>query len=53
MTADSWNQVANEVQDAEQPVTAVISHRVKRGRESEYERWLHDVSAVAQQFEGH
>ncbi|MCU0566057.1 MAG: antibiotic biosynthesis monooxygenase [Oculatellaceae cyanobacterium Prado106] len=36
-----------------QQVTAVITHLVKPGREQEYEQWLHDISAVAQQFEGH
>ncbi|MCW6054016.1 antibiotic biosynthesis monooxygenase [Microcoleus sp. A2-C5] len=36
-----------------QPVTAAISHLVKPGREQEYEQWLHDVSGVAQQFDGH
>ncbi|HEY9849812.1 MAG TPA: antibiotic biosynthesis monooxygenase [Leptolyngbyaceae cyanobacterium] len=36
-----------------QPITAVISHLVKQGCEEEYEQWLRDISAVAQQFEGH
>ena len=36
-----------------QQVTAVISHAVKPERQQEYEQWLRDVSAVAQQFEGH
>ncbi len=36
-----------------QLVTAVISHLVKPGQEQAYEQWLHDVSGVAQQFEGH
>lgn len=36
-----------------QQVTAVISHAVKPERQQEYEQWLHDISAVAQQFEGH
>jgi uncharacterized protein len=36
-----------------QQVTAVISHLVKPGREQDYEQWLHDISSVAQQFEGH
>ena len=34
-------------------VTAVISHAVKPNKKQEYEQWLRDVSAVAQQFEGH
>ncbi|MBE9045785.1 antibiotic biosynthesis monooxygenase [Pleurocapsales cyanobacterium LEGE 10410] len=36
-----------------QQVTAVICHLVKPGQERKYEQWLHEVSAVAQQFEGH
>ncbi|MEM7769780.1 MAG: antibiotic biosynthesis monooxygenase [Cyanobacteria bacterium P01_E01_bin.6] len=39
--------------DDKQHVTAVISHLVKPGRERAYEQWLHDISAVAQTFEGH
>jgi uncharacterized protein len=37
----------------QQLVTAVIYHLVKLGREEVYEQWLHDISAVAQQFSGH
>lgn len=36
-----------------QIVTAVISHLVKPGQEDRYEQWLHEISKVAQQFEGH
>lgn len=36
-----------------QHVTAVISHMVKPEKKQEYEQWLRDVSAIAQQFEGH
>ena len=36
-----------------QQVTAAISHLVKPGREQEYEQWLHDISRIAQEFEGH
>ena len=36
-----------------QPVTAVLSRRVRRSRESEYERWIQDISAVAREFPGH
>lgn len=35
-----------------QPVTAVISHRVKPGREQGYEVWLKGISAAAQGFAG-
>ena len=34
-------------------VTAVISHLVKLTQTAAYEQWLRDISAVAQQFEGH
>lgn len=35
------------------PVTAVISHRVRPGREQGYETWLKGVVAAAQGFPGH
>lgn len=34
-------------------VTAVISHRVRAGRESGYEAWIKDISAAAREFPGH
>ncbi len=39
--------------DDKQDVTAVISHLVKSGKEQHYEQWLRNISAVAQEFEGH
>jgi antibiotic biosynthesis monooxygenase (ABM) superfamily enzyme len=36
-----------------QLVTAVISHRVKRGKERDYEKWLEGIAAAARQFDGH
>ncbi len=36
-----------------QHVTAVISHRVRPGRESGYETWIQGISAAAREFEGH
>ncbi len=39
--------------DDKQHVTAVISHLVKPTQTEAYEQWLRDISAVAQQFEGH
>ncbi len=36
-----------------QPVTAVISHLVKTGREESYEEWLKGIIEAAQKFEGH
>ncbi|MEO1427779.1 MAG: antibiotic biosynthesis monooxygenase [Cyanobacteria bacterium J06632_19] len=38
---------------ANQEVTAVISHYIRAGRESGYEEWLQGISQVARQFEGH
>jgi len=34
-------------------VTAVITHRVKPGRESDYEDWIRGIAAAARQFAGH
>ena len=38
---------------ANQQVTAVISHYIRSGRESGYEEWLQGISQVARQFKGH
>jgi len=34
-------------------VTAVISHRVRPGREQGYEEWVKGIAAAARDFEGH
>lgn len=34
-------------------VTAVITHRVRSGREAGYEEWIKGIAADARQFEGH
>lgn len=34
-------------------VTAVITHRVRSGREAGYEEWIRGISAAARQFGGH
>ncbi len=39
--------------DKSQHVTAVITHRVRLGREAGYEEWIKGISADARQFEGH
>ncbi|NER80372.1 MAG: antibiotic biosynthesis monooxygenase [Leptolyngbya sp. SIO1D8] len=36
-----------------QHVTAVITHQVRAGRETEYEAWIKGIAADARQFEGH
>lgn len=36
-----------------QHVTAVITHRVRPGRETGYEEWIKGIAADARQFEGH
>ncbi|MFG6096095.1 antibiotic biosynthesis monooxygenase [Leptothoe sp. ISB3NOV94-8A] len=37
----------------DQHVTAVITHRVKVGRQEGYEEWIRGISAAAREFEGH
>jgi uncharacterized protein len=37
----------------DEPVTAVISHLVKQGREEGYEAWFHGIAADARKFKGH
>lgn len=39
--------------DLSQHVTAVITHRVRSGREAGYEAWIKGIAADARQFEGH
>lgn len=34
------------------PVTVVVRHRVKRGREAEFENWLRGITAAMRRFEG-
>lgn len=34
-------------------VTAVITHRVRTGRQEGYEAWIKGISAAAREFEGH
>jgi antibiotic biosynthesis monooxygenase (ABM) superfamily enzyme len=46
-------QVIQDRREDIQPVTAVISQQIKRGREADYERWTQKISSVARQFPGH
>ncbi|MEO1069027.1 MAG: antibiotic biosynthesis monooxygenase, partial [Cyanobacteria bacterium J06638_6] len=39
--------------DQGQHVTAVITHRVKAGREDGYEAWIKGIAAAARNFPGH
>jgi antibiotic biosynthesis monooxygenase (ABM) superfamily enzyme len=39
--------------DPHQHVTAVITHRVRAGREEGYEAWMKGISAAARGFDGH
>ncbi|MEM9484982.1 MAG: antibiotic biosynthesis monooxygenase [Cyanobacteria bacterium P01_F01_bin.116] len=41
------------VTDNDQHVTAVITHRVRSGRETGYEEWIKGIAADARQFAGH
>jgi uncharacterized protein len=36
-----------------EPVTVVVSRKVKQGREPEYEEWIRRVTEVALKYEGH
>jgi uncharacterized protein len=45
--------LASSIGNSQQPVTAVICHLVKPGYEEIYEQWLHDIAAVAKEFDGH
>jgi antibiotic biosynthesis monooxygenase (ABM) superfamily enzyme len=36
-----------------EPVTVVVSRKVKPGREADYERWIKAVTEVALKYEGH
>lgn len=46
-------QIVKNRSDDNQPVTAVISQRVLRQHEAEYERWMQGISEAARQFPGH
>jgi antibiotic biosynthesis monooxygenase (ABM) superfamily enzyme len=35
------------------PVTVVVRHRVRPGKEAEFEEWLRGISGAARSFEGH
>ncbi len=35
------------------PVTVTISRRVKPGYETDYEKWIRDISAIAKTYSGH
>lgn len=37
----------------DEPVTVLVSRRISRGREAEFERWLEEVRAAAVTFAGH
>ena len=36
-----------------EPVTVVVSRKVKPGHEADYEKWIRDITEVALTFEGH
>src|SRR4051812_10287424 len=39
--------------DQDGPITVVVRHRVKPGRQPEFEDWLRGITGAALQFEGH
>jgi antibiotic biosynthesis monooxygenase (ABM) superfamily enzyme len=47
------NNPHNPMIDKSQHVTAVITHRVRAGREGGYEEWIKGIAADARQFAGH
>jgi uncharacterized protein len=47
------SQIANFSTTDSQPVTTIISQKVKPGREQGYEEWVKGIIAAAQQFPGH
>ena len=46
-------EISNHHRDRHQHVTAVITHRVRSGRETGYEEWIKGIAAAAREFEGH
>jgi antibiotic biosynthesis monooxygenase (ABM) superfamily enzyme len=46
-------RIVKDRNDDNQPVTAVISQRVPRRHQAEYERWMQGISEAARQFPGH
>lgn len=53
MTNVANYQRGHPMTDLSQHVTAVITHRVRSGREAGYEEWIKGIAADARQFEGH
>ena len=50
------NTSVRNIQRASSPdqhVTAVITHRVKMGRQEDYEDWIKGIAAAAREFAGH
>ncbi|MEO1209705.1 MAG: antibiotic biosynthesis monooxygenase [Cyanobacteria bacterium J06638_20] len=45
--------MTSSVMNQNHHVTAVITHRVRSGREAGYEEWIKGISADARQFAGH
>ncbi|MCL1473509.1 hypothetical protein [Argonema antarcticum] len=45
--------LASNTSEENYPVTAVISHVVRPGREQGYEAWFHGIAADARTFKGH
>lgn len=45
--------MSSSVMNRNHHVTAVITHRVRSGREAGYEEWLKGIAAAARQFDGH
>jgi uncharacterized protein len=50
---DMINSLQLDTNQENVPVTAVITHIVRKGREQGYEEWLHGIAAAAQKFHGY
>lgn len=48
---DSVEMIDRDQEDI--PVTAIITHIVRKGREQGYEEWFHGIAAAASMFRGH
>jgi len=46
-------QTVKHPSEDNQPVTAVISQRIPRQHEADYERWMQGIAEAARQFPGH
>ena len=46
---DKMEKIANDIG----PLTVVVTWRIRKGREKEFEAWRHEIASAAHQFPGH